>query len=108
MPSKVSQSQSSREEKGAPDEEGGVLLHLRVLKEDPSILKAGKDRAAYCLGTVAKFRAKHGVLPPARGRQTKMEPGTYMIAFDHGGTDMMTVDEVVECANLYYQQVSNT
>lgn len=102
MPSKPSQDDGIQEE--------GVLLRLRVLQQVTMQKERGVSaRTVYCLGTVAKFRGKHGFVPPNKNRnnRTKLDIGTYMVAFDHGESTPMTIDEVVDCANLYYKQVSN-
>eukprot|EP00540_Astrosyne_radiata_P019764 CAMPEP_0116859706 /NCGR_PEP_ID=MMETSP0418-20121206/21982_1 /TAXON_ID=1158023 /ORGANISM="Astrosyne radiata, Strain 13vi08-1A" /LENGTH=1112 /DNA_ID=CAMNT_0004493979 /DNA_START=353 /DNA_END=3691 /DNA_ORIENTATION=+ len=77
----------------------GVLLHLRVLKEHQKTIQ-GKSIRALFLGRVVSYRSEHN----ARG--SKLSGGRYTVKFDFSGIkpEELGPDEVVACANLFYQQ----
>jgi hypothetical protein len=93
---------------GRIDDGIGVLRNLRILK--PMDLKASKNdpapQMAYFLGTVKSYRKAENVQRgTGRGRPVKIAVGHYHIKFDYGGSECMLPDEVIECANLFHEQV---
>jgi hypothetical protein len=101
-------SRSKNNDTGRIDDGIGVLRNLRILK--PMDLKASKSdpepQMAYFLGTVKSYRKAEFVQKgTGRGRPVKIAVGHYHIKFDYGGSECMLPDEVIECANLFHQQV---
>lgn len=77
----------------------GVLLSLRILKELSDVLP---DTTGYFLGTVTLYRSAGSDV----GKDVDLEVGKYLVKFDYGGVEQMLPDEVIQCANLFEQMVS--